>query len=309
MIMERLEIARRAIAALGKKGFYVTTFLDSNTCFDIIARKAESTILVKVYENIDSIRKEQGEELAKLSQVLGASCIIIGGKTKVFGLAEGTVYMRYGVPAVTAGTFGRLLEGEGPAARYFKGRRVVDIDSGEMRRKRNELNLSLQELAAKVGVASETLYRFEKGSGASAETAERLEKALHTTGLTRKIGVLEAMPGKKIDIDEVSEERLLEKVRELGVKMALFEHAPFNAFGETERGMLISMGRGKSDIPRKAAELKKTSAATDSDSIIVTKEYKHKSVEGIPIIEEADLETINKAKELKKLILEREKGG
>ncbi|HLC93003.1 MAG TPA: helix-turn-helix domain-containing protein [archaeon] len=303
--MNRVEMTNSAVAALRKKGFQITTFLDSNTCFDIIAKKGESTILIKVYENIDSIRKEQALELHKLSQVLEASGLIIGRKTKVFEMQGGTVYFRYDIPTITIGTFEKLLDDETPSVKYFKGKYIVDIDFDALRKKRGEMNLSLQELAEKIGVSGESMYRFEKGASTSAQTAKRLEKELDED-FTKKIPVFGYRPQRK-KIDEVPDEKLLEKVHELGVKMALFEHAPFNAFGEMEKGMLISMGKGKFDIPKKAMELKKTSAVIESDSIIVTKEYKYKSVEGIPVIEEADLQTINKIKELRKLINEREK--
>ncbi len=303
--MNREHMIARAIGALRKEGFGLTTFLESNTCFDIIAKRGSNTLVLKVYENIDSIRREQGEELKKLGQVLSASCIIIGGKTKVFSLENGTVYSRYGVPTITIGTFEKLLGNEAPSCRYFKGKYIVDIDFGAMHKKREELNLSLQELAQKIGVASGTLYRFEHGASTSAETAKKLEKELDE-GLVKRIPVLES-GGVRKKVDEIPDEKLLESVHNLGVKMALFGHAPFNAFGESDKGMFISTGRGKFDIPKKAVELRKTSAVIDSDSIIVTKEYKYKSVEGVPVIEQSDLDSVSKFKDLRKLIQEREK--
>ncbi len=305
--MTREHIIARAVLALQTKGFRTTTFPDSNTCFDIIAKDENATLLLKVYENIDSIRKEQAEELIKLSGVLDASCVIVGNRTKVFELQHGTVYVRYGIPTITLGTFEKLLDEKIPQVKYFKGKHIVEIDFDALRKKRNELNLSLRELAQKIGIASGTLYRFEHGANTSVETAKRLEKELDTD-LSKGIEIFGCRPQRK-RIDEVPSEKLLEKVHDLGLRMALFEHAPFNAFGELENGMLISTGKGKFDIPKKALELRKTSAVIESDSIIVTKEYKYKSVEGIPIIGEAELETIGKIKELRKLISEREEHG
>ena len=303
--MNRNEIAQSAVAALRMARFSVTTFLDSNTCFDIIARNQTGTLLIKVYENIDSVRKEQADELFKLGQVLNASCTILGAKTKVFGMQDGTVYFRYGIPAITLETFEKALRNESPNSRYFKGKYIVDMDSNALRRKRDEMKLSLQELAQKVGVASETLYRFEHGASTTEDTAKRIGHELKGD-FTKKFEVFGHGTERK-KIDEVPDERLLEKVRELGVKMALFEHAPFNAFGEVERGLLISTGKGNADIPKKAGELSKTSKVIGSDSLIITKEYKRKSVGGILVLEESDLETISKVKDLRKLIEEREK--
>ncbi|MBI4209924.1 MAG: helix-turn-helix domain-containing protein [Candidatus Diapherotrites archaeon] len=302
--MTREQLIEACLSALHTNGFAATTFLDTNTCFDIIARKTDSTLLIKVYDNIDSIRKEQGEELVKMACTLGARAAIIGAKTKVFRMEDSTVYYRYGVPAMTIGTFRALLENRNPEVSYFKGRSTVEMDFEALRRKRMELALSLHELAERIGVASETLYRFEKGASTSMETAKKLEKELDGEFI-RGLDIMG--PRLKPErFDDVPEEKLLEKLHGLGMKMALFEHAPFDAYGEVDRGMLISTGKGKFDIPKKALELRKATTAVKSDSIIVTKEYKLKSVEGIPVIEEADLDTIGRIKELKKLIREKE---
>ncbi len=301
--MNREEIIAGTISCLRRKFFNVTTFFDTNTCFDLIAKNASLTLAIKVYENIDSIRKEQGEELRKLGQVLSAHCIIIGARTKVFWLEDDTVYYRYDVPALTLKTFEKLLSNVPPSMRYFKGKHIVDIDAQKLQRKREELELSLNELAQKVGIAAETLYRFEKGASTSVETARKIEGELGK-GLVKRLDVFGSAE-KKLGFDETPNEKLLGKVHDLGLKMALFEHAPFRAYGEGEKGMLITTGKGKFDIPKKAAELKKTTAVIDSDPIIITKEYKRKNVEGVPIIEEAELDTIDKVKGLRKLIRER----
>lgn len=302
--MTREELISRAIQALKQRFFQVNTFLESNTCFDILAKNNERTVYLKIYENIDAIRKEQADELKKLGKVLDAPCLIIGEKTKAFTLRDNTVYFRYEVPAVNANTFEKLLDNLVPEAKYFKGRYIAEISAEDLRKKREDLKLSMKELALKIGVANETLRRFEKGTSTSVETAKRIEDELGK-GVIKKVDVLNYRP-KLEEVDETPGERLLEKVHNLGVKLALFEHAPFNAFGEKETELFISSGKRKNDLAKKAFELKKTTAMLKKDSLIVTKEYKHNSIDGIPIINEDDLETISKFRDLKKLIHERE---
>jgi len=302
--MNRSELITRTINALQKKGFSVSTFFNTNTCFDFIANKEGTTLIVKVYENIDSIRKGQGNELRKLGLVLNANCIIIGEKTKVFSLKNRVVYSRYDVPVVSISTFEGMLENKAPRVKYFKGKEIVDIDFEKLRKKREDLQLSIGELAGKLGLASETLHRFEKGASTSLETAGKLEKFLDKE-LIMDVDVFGNSHLK--EFDEVPREKLLEKIHDLGLKMALFSHSPFDAYGKSNEGLFISTGKGKFDIPKKALELKKVSTSIKSDSVIVTKEYKYKSIDHIPIIEEEDLETIDKVKDLKKLIREREK--
>jgi len=302
--MSREKMLQGVVATLKKNGFVIETFFGSNTCFDIIAKRTSDTLVLKVYDNIDSIRKEQGKELKKLSQALNATPIIVGSKTKVFILKDNVVYSRYGVQAITPRSLEKTLGNQNPKVRYFKGKEIVNIDSGELTKKRKELKISVHDLAQRIGVATDTIQRFEKGHSTSLETARKLEKELDEN-LVKKIDLLEHK--KTItEFDDVPKEILLEKMQDLGLKMALFEHSPFRAFGKTKEGMFISTGKGKFDIPKKAIELKKASTIIDSDSIIVTHEFKYKKIGGVPIIEESDLDTIHKVKELKKLIDERE---
>ncbi len=303
--MTREKLVAKAITALHGSGFGVGTFFDSDNCFDIIGRKGHTTILLKLYDNIDSIRKEQGEELQKLSSVLDASCIIIGERTKVFGLEDGVVYFRYGIPTVTIGTFGGILEKQIPKIMYFKGKQIVDMDSDELKKKRLGLELTLGELAQRVGVTPESLYRFEKGASTSLETATRLEKELEDE-LVKGIKVLD-MKTDMGQLDEAPDEKLLEKVQELGVKLAMFRHSPFRAYGNVEEGLFMGTAKGKADIARKAFELKKTSAIVDTDSIIITKEYKYSAVGGVPVIQEHDLDSMGRAKDLKEIMLEKKR--
>ena len=303
--MNREEMLNKILSSLKKNYFYVSTFFGSNTCFDFIAKSGKKTLLIKVYDNIDSIRKEQGEELKKLANVLNGTCIIIGNKSKVFELKEQTVYFRYDIPTLTLKTFEQVLEQETPKMKYFKGKYIVDIDFEELKKKRKELDLSLEELAEKIGVTSDTLHRYEKGASTSLETAKKLESELGKD-FRLDVDVFKYKP--IIDkFDDQPQEELLEKMHDLGVKMAFFKHTPFRAYGTNDQGIFISTSKGKFDIPKKALELKKVSAVIESDSIIVTREYKYDSYDGVPILNETDLETITKLKDLKKLIEEREK--
>ena len=301
--MNREEMLCKVVSILKQKKFSIETFFSSNTCFDIIAKNQEITLILKIYENIDSIRKEQGEELKKLAQAINATGIIIGKKTKVFELKDNTIYSRYNIQTITTKTFEQILNKQIPEIKYFKGRETVDIDFNEFNKKRKELHISFEELANKIGLATSTLQRFEQNPSTTLETAKKLEKELNQE-LVKKIDLLEHEE-KTIDFDDAPQEKLLEKIQYLGLKMAVFNHAPFKAFGKTEDGILISTGKGKFDIPKKAIELKKTSTIINSDSIIVTQEYKYKQENGVSIIEESDLDTITKIKDLKKLISER----
>lgn len=299
-------LLQKLILLLHKKGFTVSTFIHSNICFDLIARNRPITLLIKVYSNIDAIRPEQGSELKKLGDVLNAIPVIIGEKTKVFYLKDNTVYERYDIPVLTLGSFRQLLDKKIPTVRYFKGRDIVEIDSCKLREQRKKLGLTLEEIAEKLGSSIESIHRYEKGASTSLRTAERLEKILNTD-IIKEIDLFDKERGTGKIYDEELHDSALEKVRELGLKLAVFEHAPFKAYSHPKESLLIQKGERKQEIRRKALELKKTRTVFDSDSMIIAKGYKYKSVEDIPVIEEQELDSLSKYKELVRIIREREK--
>ena len=95
----------RLISELEKKGFLVTSYLHSNNCFDIAAKKSSQLLLIKVFENIDATRPDEALELKKLSTALRATSIIVGEKTKTAPLSDSLVYERYGINCITFNSF------------------------------------------------------------------------------------------------------------------------------------------------------------------------------------------------------------
>ncbi|MEA2070706.1 MAG: hypothetical protein U9O98_05385 [Asgard group archaeon] len=51
-------------------------------CFDLIAKRRAILILVKLLENIDSLREEQAYELRKLASMLAGYPLIIGQRIR-----------------------------------------------------------------------------------------------------------------------------------------------------------------------------------------------------------------------------------
>ena len=162
----------KAISFLKSLGFEVSSFLDSNSCFDLVAKRSDLKIVIKVYSNIDGFRKEQAEELLKISNAFNAVALVLGEKTKAFTLKKGIVYERHSIPAMNYFTFVSVFDSVVPAVKFFKGKTIVELDSNELREKRNELDLTLEELAKRTGITKESLYRLEHGFKTSLETAK-----------------------------------------------------------------------------------------------------------------------------------------
>ena len=307
--MNSREITLQKLAAsLRQSGFETASFLHSNSCFDLAARRPGLTLLLKVFENVDALREEHAIELKKLVRLFNAVVLVVGNKTKAFALKRGVIYERYGLPAVSADSFKDILKERLPNIRAFKGRETVGLDSEKIRKKRRALGLTLDALASKIDSTTESIHRYEKGHSASLLVAEKLEKALNT----RLVEKIDLFKENKIDAGDVFDEFIpdsaLERVHDLGVNLALFKHAPFRAGSAPSQQVVISKGASKQDIKKKAIELSRTKIAFKAPSMVIASKTSIKAVEHVPVIEEQELTTLSKFNDLMKLLKEREKG-
>ncbi len=298
----------KAISFLKGNGFNVSSFLDSNSCFDLVAKRNDLKILIKVYSNIDAFRKEQAEELKKIAASFNAITVILGERTKAFTLGKGIVYERHSVPAMNYSTFVSVFDTMVPSVKFFKGKKIVELNEEKLREKRQENDFTLDELAKKAGITKESLYRLEHGFRTSIETAKKLEKILEADLILEKNFLqdfIKEEPEKVFDrhFDDAS----LEKIHSLGLDLIEFRHAPFRAFGTKKELILIDKGKEKNDITKKAAVLEKTKAVFDSHSLIITKKFSLEKIASTPIIQEEELESYSKINELMNEIKKREK--
>ncbi len=305
-------ILMKAISFLKTQGFNVSTFLDTNSCFDLVAKRSDLKLVIKIYSNIDGLRKEQSEELKKIAEAFNAVVLIIGEKTKAFILKKGIVYERHLIPAMNYSTFVSVFDTVVPSVKYFKGKSIVEIDSEALKEKRKEKDFTLEELAKKTGITKESLYRLEHGFSTSLETAKKLEKLLKADLIMEKnlledfVSVSKENKDEKIFPEKFDDEALA-KIHSLGLDVLEFRHAPFKAFGTKKEFLFIDKGKEKTEMHKKALVLEKTKAVFDSHSLILTKKFNLERISLTPVMHEEELDSYSKARELMKEIKKREK--
>ena len=296
-------ILSKIAALLESQGFHLASFIHSNSCFDLAARRQDKTLLIKVLVNIDALRKDSALELKRVGLAFRATPIVVGLKSKAFNLQDGIVYDRYGINALTVNTLNSVLEDKLPSVRYFKGRQSVELDHDELREKRKALDFSLTDLADKIGVTKKSLHQYEKGLSASLETGLKLEKALKCS-LIKEINPLRPLPETELKGHDYFDPAF-ERIKELGMDLAYFKHAPFRAANRNE---LLIEKAFQQDLKRKAMVLGQTKRVLDSHAMVLAKKSKVKAIDETPIIEEEELESLSKPKDLMDLVKEREKG-
>ncbi len=310
IIMEKIDLI------LERNGYHYvkTSSSEGRTSFDIIARKKDLILILKIEPYIDNFNKENSQELINIAQFLNASPMIIGVKgrsDRIGQIEDGLVLLRYGIPVISPETFLNLIHFNIPPIIYCKrGGYYVQIDRKELTRARLEKNLSYADLARLINVSRTTVYEYEHSINPSPDIVADLEEILGVD-LTEGIDIfsydfneLEIPPYKKKPLTNMKEE-ISSSLEDLGV---IFQYwtklSPFDAFGEhhnkDERSGLnillcineeniVSSSKFKIDITNKIASLTKRRA------LMVVESKDHPFASNIPTFTVDELQNIRKA--------------
>jgi putative transcriptional regulator len=150
---------------LKEAGFKVSEKCRSRpSCFDYAARKGEKLIFIKIQQDIDNFSQTDSQELKLISKCISASTVLVSEKTRERPLEDDTVYSRYNVLAITPKTFENIvLRNIYPLIQAGPGGYYVEINWQALKQRRQELGLSVGEMAEMVGISRRTLYGYERG--------------------------------------------------------------------------------------------------------------------------------------------------
>jgi putative transcriptional regulator len=177
-MMKRSEILGVTERILEKAGFRLSQRCHSRPCcFDIAAQGEKKLIFLRIQANIGNTYFNDAAELQKISGCFSALPLIVGEKTRRKPLEDDTVYTRYDVCAITAKTLeDMLLRGVYPLVEAGPGGYYIKLDGSLIRKRRQELGLSVGKLAEMVGISRRSLYGYENEMAkASVPAAYKLE--------------------------------------------------------------------------------------------------------------------------------------
>lgn len=172
MTYEGKEKVKAAETMLKDAGFAVSQICCSRpSCFDFAARKNKTLILIKVQSDIDNFSASDSAELQSISEYFSAASILLSEETREKPLEDDTVYTRYDISAVTPRTFESIIIHRVlPLIQAGPGGYYVEIDSEAIKQKRQELGLSVGEMAEMIGISRRTLYGYERGMAKASVT-------------------------------------------------------------------------------------------------------------------------------------------
>jgi len=310
---ERELLMLQVLDVMERENFEISEMCTSGgACFDIFARRNVLLLLLKVLKNIDSLSTGQAREISSIGNMLCASPLIVGEKTRNSPMESGVVYGRHSIPAVTLDTFEDvLLEGALPLIFAARGGYYVRIDGrrlGEIRRRKG---ISLGDAAENIGVSRRSVQNYEnKDTAMTLKTATRLEEFLDES-LARPINLffIPKMGDFEGELQGEFERYSLKTLMELGFEVYPIKKAPFNAFTKEGGEVMITKltKTSPSGVQKSAKIIKSISDTTGTQAFFVMDAHTKfkENIHGIPAIKKEELEKIEDSGELIEVIKSR----
>lgn len=309
-MLTRSQLLQNIENLLKSQGYKTSDIYDQGS-FDIVARKNLLILLLKTFQNIDSINESNAHEMKQLANIFLASPIIIGEKSRNGFLEEGVIYERYDIPTIGFETLKNMIVyNEYPEILADRGGYFVKIDGNVIKQYREEYSLSLKDLADLAHVSRATMYKYENEIvRANTETAMILEEILNTK-VTLDIDLLKQP--KKDDIEFSNGDDTLD-LSKLGYGVVSTNKSPFDAVAKMKSSnnqsplmANVEKNRTEKTLKRMAVPLKDLSMVTTSEPVFIINNEKIKeSIGTIPVIKSWELKEFENSKELLKLIKER----
>ena len=320
--MSRSALVGNVSAMLEDAGFVV-----SDRCairprsFDIVARRDNELVLLKVLRNIDAFDANTGAAMRRIGEHLGATPLVIGLRTRDEQLKPEVVYFRHGVPVLNPDTAMDLFLEEIPPLIYAApGGLYVSIDSDVLADEREERDWSLGQLANELGVSRRTVSKYEDGMNASIEVAMELEE-IFGAELTSPVDVLDGAedvrdedPTPDAPDTEPEDGTIVTVMTRVGYQVHPTMGAPFEAVSERDEdadhtdGLVLTGGSEFTETAEKRARIMASvGEVTETSSVYFVDSARPDSIGGTALIEREEAERLCDADELRDLI--RERGG
>jgi len=275
----------------------------SKGCFDVAAKK-DSLILIKTLINVDGLNPEQALSLRAISYFVSAFPLVVSMKTNREFLNDEVIYSRFQLPVMTLKMFESMMKEEVPCIQTTRGKHTVTIDASTLRKKREELNLTLKELSELVDISKKALYEIENQRvNPTIDTVKKLE-SFFEVDLKTSYHLKHSEPTYLKPKDDFRD-KVCKEFNRIGIDNSSVYSAPFEIVGKEKVSLITGLSRNTVRIKKDIDRIKKISSVFSSQSIFVVKKLEEKGLEGVPIFLDSELSDIDSVKEFKKMIKER----
>ena len=319
--MNRLDLVKVIREILSNAGFYVSDLYSMRPIgFDLVARRDNSLLIIKVLTNINAISEDVANELKLLSKLLKGHPLLIGERGGTGYLEKDVVYDRFGIQTISIDTLeSYLLDGTPLKIYAAPGGFYVNLDNEKLIRLRKKQNISIGSFARSVKVSRRTVRMYEEGMNARIEFAQRIEKLLKDS-ITVNIDLLNK--NKKQTIYEKTKKpstnkpeehfRDLQKeifsiLKQVGYEIIPMDRCPFDAVSKDKDKILLTcIHKNDKQLIKRAQIVGSISKITEKHAVLFTDgKIKKQNIEGTPLIVKRELKKIRGPEEIIELILER----
>ena len=319
--MNRLELVKEIREILSNAGFYVSDLYSMRPIgFDLVARRDNSLLIIKVLTNINALSEEVANELKLLSKLLKGYTLLIGERGGTSYLEKDVVYDRFGIQTISAETLeSYLLDGNPLKVYAAPGGFYVNIDREKLIKIRKKHNISIGSFARSVKVSRRTVRMYEEGMNARVEFARRIEDLLKET-VTLDIDLFQRNKEQSINKKDIttSTKKPNEKYRDLhkeifsflkqvGYEIIPMDRCPFDAVSkDKDKVLLTCIHKYDNQLIKRAQIVGSISKITEKHAVLFTEGNVRKhNIEGTPLIVKRELKKIRGPEEIIELILER----
>lgn len=272
-----------------RRGFTLKNL--TRTCFDILARRNEQILLIKVLEDANSISRQYTEEMLTVASYISASPLIIsekaGGK-----LEDNIVYSRFDIYTLNFTTFTNSIHNKFPFIKRSKAGLTASVSGKKLRERREGLGFSLNALSKKVGVTSRMMVKYENEN--SEITINRAMKLYDLFGhdVFNEVNVFmnSMQPQSKFET-EVSR-----KYVELGFEASETRKTPFDIIAKKDDEIILTEVSDKVN-----PQMQPLSKLLEADNLVI---FHKKKPKNMPSMTKKEFMDFEKANELVKFLRE-----
>jgi len=288
------ESVKAAEAILKEAGFTVSQRCCSRpSCFDFTAKKKKTTIFVKVQSDIGNVSQSDSLDLKVISECVSGTSLFVSKKTRDKPLEDDTIYSRYDILAVTLKTFENIVFRKTyPLIQAGPGGYYVEIDGEAIKRRRQELGLSIGEMAEMMGISRRTLYGYEREMAKASVSAAYNLICILGIPVAKPINIFEKSKTQhkhllKAARRVISKNRLLQKIfRKLArynITAAPVKKAPFDfVINVPEEKIKIIGGvenNKERELNKRIEEILSVSRVLQAHPILITEKQKSSNTE------------------------------
>jgi len=149
----------------------------SSSSFDFIAKKPGNSfperpikIITRVLAELDLFKKQASIELQLIAKLIKGKPLLIAQFATGKKVEKATLYRRHNVPAISLQTLQMFLKEFSLSSNTFsitkyaqRGGIYVNLSKERFIERRKRLELDIQNLAGKIGISRQSLYKYEKG--------------------------------------------------------------------------------------------------------------------------------------------------